>query len=252
HTLGNGHATDHQEQRMVAEGDRHRAGFAARPVLLHDAPAVLALGDHDAQRAGVVALDTVGAAVDPAAVGIFLDHQAAGADVVAAVLLVPARRREVAQVHLLADLDAFLHRPVLDGFERQHGAAGVDLPPGLDQVDLGDARVEAAAQRHPRRRGQHVADDAVARLVARDVVEQHRRVAGALHEDVHDGADLQLRAGAVDFPQLAQGPHLVEPAAQGQIAELHEGTVYLCRAPSCSVTWARWSAATWRRRFWTP
>ena len=63
--------------------DRHR--LAARLVLVAHLPAVLAGRDVEARGLGVVDHHAIGAAIDPALVGIAGDVEAAGADVAAAV-----------------------------------------------------------------------------------------------------------------------------------------------------------------------
>src|SRR5947208_3663105 len=95
---------------------------------------------------------------------------------------------------------------------RLERAAGIDLSPGTNQVQFGDVGIEATAQGNPRGRSEHVADHAIAGFVAGDVVEQHSRVPGALHEDVHDGADLELAISPFDLAQLTKLANLVEPA----------------------------------------
>ena len=64
--------------------------------------AVLAGRDVEAERLLVVDHDAVGAAIDPAVVGIAHDVVAAGADIAAAVLRVPLRRREFGDVDVVA------------------------------------------------------------------------------------------------------------------------------------------------------
>ena len=60
--------------------------------------------------ASVVHLHAVAAVVDPAGVRILHDHDAAGADVVAAVALVPSRRRNLEEVDVVAGGDVLQQR----------------------------------------------------------------------------------------------------------------------------------------------
>src|SRR5262245_39065087 len=100
---------------MHAHDHRDRARLAALVIAALDQVAVLALGAHDRRRARAVGLHAIGAVVDPAGVGILHDHHAAGADIVAAVVLVPPRRRDALDVDVLAAADVFHERP---GFDR--------------------------------------------------------------------------------------------------------------------------------------
>ena len=57
-------------------------------------------------------------------------------------------------------------------------------------------------------------DHAKAARIARDVVEQHRAVAGLALVEIHDPADLFLAIGALDQLQFVGGIELAEPGAQ--------------------------------------
>ena len=60
----------------------------------------------------------IGAGIEPVFFGIAGDAVSAGADVAAAVLLVPDRRREFRQVDVVAHQNVFQHRAVLDDLVR--------------------------------------------------------------------------------------------------------------------------------------
>src|SRR5919197_821084 len=96
--LGAGH---HQEDRVVAEGDGDRSpDFAAEP-FVDVLPSVLAGDGIDGSGATVLLnLHAVSAAVDAAAVRVAGQNDAAGAEVAAAVVLVPEGRRESQEVHV--------------------------------------------------------------------------------------------------------------------------------------------------------
>src|SRR5262249_33052311 len=86
-------ARGHPERHWIAaadDGDGHRC--AARLVLVAHLAAVLARRDVEARGLGVVDHHAIGAAVDPALVGIAGDVEAAGTDVAAAVGRVPFGR----------------------------------------------------------------------------------------------------------------------------------------------------------------
>src|SRR5262249_34945389 len=73
---------------------------------------------HDRGHARPLRLHTVGAVIDPAGIGILHDHHAAGADVIAAVVLVPARRRNFLDVHVLSAAHVLKQRSALDRHRR--------------------------------------------------------------------------------------------------------------------------------------
>ena len=175
---------------------------------------MLALGAHHGGELLVVRLHAIGAVVDPAGVGIAHDHHVAGADVVAAVVLVPARHRNLEQVDVVAGLDvlqqrAARHRHRRDGLRLLHVFA-----PMPHQFDLG--AVGRMAHRHvdAADRGEQVRQDAMALGIAGNVVEQHQRIADLALVDVDDAADLALALGAADVRHLAGRFHLREPGAQ--------------------------------------
>src|SRR3984893_3757497 len=96
-------AAGHQERHGIAAAhDRDRHRLAARQVLVSHLAAMLAGRDVEAGRLGNVDHDPVGAAIDPAVVGIAQYVEAAGADIAAAVRLVPLRRRAFSQVDVVA------------------------------------------------------------------------------------------------------------------------------------------------------
>ena len=111
---------DHEQRRMHAAHHGHRARLAALVILLLDHVAVLALGAHHGGERLVVRLHPVGAVVDPAGVRIAHDHHVAGADVIAAVVLVPARHRNLEQVDVVAGLDVVQERTARD-LDRRDG-----------------------------------------------------------------------------------------------------------------------------------
>ena len=84
----------HPGRRLAAEHDGDRTGFAGLPVFAGDLLAMLLLDDPERQAVFADDAGAVGADVDPAAVGIFDHHHVAGADIAAAVMLVPLGRRE--------------------------------------------------------------------------------------------------------------------------------------------------------------
>ena len=143
HAVGH-FAAAHEE----AHRDRRRStmatgiALAARLVLVAHLAAVLAGRDVDAERLGVVDHDAVGAAIDPALVRIADDVVAAGADIAAAVLAVPLRRREFGDVDGVAGHDVLHHRAGLDEFRRDAlQVGGVVDAEAFAQLDLASMSV---------------------------------------------------------------------------------------------------------------
>ena len=109
--------------------------LAAFVIAALDQVAVLAFRAHDGGHAGAVRLHAIGAIIDPARVGILHDHHAAGADVVAAVVLVPTRRRNFLDIHIFSAAHVFEQRPALDNDRRNAlGLLHVSAPIG-DELD---------------------------------------------------------------------------------------------------------------------
>ncbi len=144
-------ARDHEQRRMHAAHHRDRARLAALVVLLLDHVAVLALGAHHGGEPLVVRLHAIGAVIDPAGVGIAHDHHVAGADVIAAVVLVPARHRDLEQVDVVAGLDVFQERAARH-LDRRDGLGLLHvLAPVPHQFDLAAVGADGPCVRLMRR-----------------------------------------------------------------------------------------------------
>ena len=113
--IGDFEAGDHEQCRMHAADDRDRARLAALVVAASDKIAMLAFRAHDRCHIGLVRLHAIGAVIDPAGVRIAHDHHVAGANVIAAVMLVPARYRNFENVDVGAGAHIFHDRAALDG-----------------------------------------------------------------------------------------------------------------------------------------
>src|SRR5215831_20465940 len=204
----------HEQGGVHAHDHRDRARLAALVIAALDQVAVLALGAHDRRRARAVGLHAIGAVVDPAGVGILHDHHAAGADIVAAVVLVPPRRRDALDVDVLAAADVFHERP---GFDRDRRDAArllhVFAPIG-DELERGTVDGQTEREVDAPHRGENVREDAVAVGIAGNVVEQHGAVAHLAHVEVDDAADFRLALGAADLLHLARRAQRIDPAAQ--------------------------------------
>ena len=85
---------------MMAEGHGNRCQLAATLVLVNMQPGVVTGVDEEAQPPRVVDHHAVGPDVHPPRVRVPGDHGVEGAEVTAAIELVPLRSRENGQVHV--------------------------------------------------------------------------------------------------------------------------------------------------------
>src|SRR5262249_16500510 len=127
----------HEHGRMHARDDGDRAGLFALVIPRHDDAAVLAGRHHHGRHIRSLALDAIGAVVDPAAIRAFHHHHAGRADEGPPFLLVPAGVWNFADVARLALADFFRERPAIDlpGLVAR-GVLHVAAPPP-DQIHLG-------------------------------------------------------------------------------------------------------------------
>ena len=99
--IGNFEPGDGEQAGMDADHHGDRARLAALVIAAHEMSPCLPL-EIITEAVPVVHLDAVGAVIDPAGIRVLHDHHAAGADVIAAVALVPARRRNLQEIDRLA------------------------------------------------------------------------------------------------------------------------------------------------------
>jgi hypothetical protein len=171
-------------------------------------------------------LHAIGAVIDPAGVRIAHDHHVAGADVIAAVVLVPARHRDLENVDAAAGQRIVHHRPTLDS-HRRNGACFLHVAPPV-MNELGGARVGIEPERDidAANRGQDVGEDPVAAGITGNIVEQDCLVANPPLINIDDAADLELAIGTPDVLQLAGRPRLRDPGAQ--ILTFLRGGLFSC------------------------
>src|SRR5262249_3735111 len=100
--------------RIAADHHHHRHGLTPLEIFLAVDPARVALRPDQADRLPAVHLGAVGAGVEPVLLGIARDAVGAGADITAAVPLVPDRGRELGDVDVVAHHDVLEDGPVLD------------------------------------------------------------------------------------------------------------------------------------------
>ena len=211
---GNLDPRHHEQRRMHAADDGDGARLSELVPAPHDQVSVLALRGHDRRDAAVLGLDAVGAVVDPAGVGVLHDHHAAGADVAAAVVLVPFRRRDFEDVDVAAGGDVLHQRPVRDR-DRRNGLGVLHVgAPVAHEVHLARLGRHAEREIDPPHRGEDVRHHPMAAREAGDVVEHHRRRPHGALVDVDDAADLRVALGAGDGHELAGRLHLRQPDAE--------------------------------------
>ncbi len=109
--IGNFQPGDHEQSGMYAADHSDRTGLAAFVIASADEIAVLAFRAH--HRCGIarLRLHAIGAVIDPAGIRIAHDHHVAGADIVTAVLLVPARDGDFENVDIGAGQDVSITGP---------------------------------------------------------------------------------------------------------------------------------------------
>src|SRR5215469_957486 len=121
---------------MHANYRRDRTGLAAFMIFAHDEIAVLALGAVNGCYVTIMHLDPVGAVIDPAGIRVLHDHHAGGADEIAAVLFVPFRRRDAAQIELVAAKSIVLDRAACDSDRRNRFHLSHRAAPELNEIDI--------------------------------------------------------------------------------------------------------------------
>src|SRR5215472_888335 len=201
--IGNFQAGDHKQGRMHAANDGDRARFAALMITPADQIAVLAFRAHDGRGIARLRLHTIGAVID-----------AAGADVIAAVMLMPARHRDFEDVDVSAGADAVHDRTVLHGDGRNRARVLHMTSPVLDELIWPRVGIEPERDIDPAHRGQNVGQDPMAARKSGNVVEQHGLVADAALINIDDAADFALALGAFDVLNLLGRAHLRDPGAQ--------------------------------------
>src|SRR5262245_1695054 len=204
----------HEQRGMHSNDHRDRACLAALVIFAHNEIAVLALGAVYGGDIAALDLHPIGAIVDPATVRVFHQDHAAGADEIAAVLLMPLRGRDAVQIDLVTAVDVFLNGSAIDhpgrnGLHLAHIAA-----PERDKLHFAGIGRQADRDVDPRHGGEHIGENPVAFRIAGDVVEQNRLVADPALIDIDDAADFLLAFGTADLLQLVGLFHGDEPRPQ--------------------------------------
>src|SRR5262249_33179259 len=197
-------ARGHQESHGIAaadHGDRHRR--AARLVLVAHLAAVLAGRDVEARGLGVVDHHAIGAAVDPALVGIAGDVEAAGADVAAAVGRVPFGCGEGGDVDVVSGHDVLENRTIVDvsGRDARHRPHEIGAEP-FAQFDL--AEIGGKAEHHVLALAAEEVDQHPAAFDRPRHLTEHEAGRAIVVDHAGDHADILLPAEAAHVLDLAE------------------------------------------------
>jgi len=119
--------------------------------------------------------DAVRAVIDPAFIGITRDIDAAGADIAAAVLVVPERRRKLEHVDVAILLHVLHKRGFLDELRGHRFDLFIVFLPNPHEIHFGVAGRESESQSQTLARGERIGQHAVALGIAFDVLEKHGR-----------------------------------------------------------------------------
>ena len=180
---------------------------------------MLARRDVEARGLGVVDHHAIGAAVDPALIGIAGDVEAAGADVAAAVGRVPFGRGEGGDVDVVSGHDVFENRAVIDVFGRDapHRPDEIGAEP-LAQIDL--AEIGRKAERHVLALAAEEIDQHPAAFDRpRHLLEHEAGRAVVVRRRARDHADVLLPGEAAQLLDLAELARLFEPLTQIVVAK---------------------------------
>ena len=181
---------------------------------------VVARRHQHADRGLVVHHGAVGAGVEPVLLRVAGDAVGAGADVAAAVLLVPDRRGELGHVDGVAGDDVLEDRAVLDDLVRDRLLLlEIGLAEGVAQFPFG--QMVGKAERHVAAdAGEHVEQHAKALRAARHVVEHHAGAVLLAQDRLGGEPDVLLPARALDVADLAEQFGAREPFAQVVVGDV--------------------------------
>ena len=198
---------------MHAADHRDRAGLALLVIAAHDQIAMLALGAHDRGDARLLRLHAIGAVIHPARIAVLHHHHVAGADVIAAVQLMPFGNRYLEDVDVLAFGDILQQRARFHRLGRNRLRLFHIAAPIMDEIERAGIGRIAERQMDALDRGEDIGDHAMAARIAGHVVEQHGRIAGLALVEIDDAADLLLAVRPRDVLDLARRFHLGDPAS---------------------------------------
>ena len=201
--IGHFQPGDHEQGRMHSGHNRNRARLATVKIFTHQNVAMLALGDHDRCRLGVMRLNAVSAVIDPARIRVLHHHHAGGADEVTAIEFVPLGRGDLHDVDVVTFKDILDQRAAIDLDRLMDRLVLHVIAPVIDQFDL--RGIDGLAERDidTRYRGQDIREHPATFRKARDVVEHDGRVGHLVHVDIDDSADFFVVIRTAHMLQLA-------------------------------------------------
>ncbi len=195
---------------------RHDHGTGLAHVEIFSAMQAAMFSGRDVERKSVFSLqhDAISSRVDPTFVRVAGDHEIVGADIAAAVKLMPARDRKSFEIDIALE-PVLKDRRVgyilrLDGFEVSNLAA-----PGLDEVRDADFGIGAHRQSEPLDTIDLAAENLHVLTRAGNIFkEQRRRVLVALENHFNKPAHIFIPGNPRDAAQLADLFDFVQPSAQ--------------------------------------
>ncbi len=220
HAVGGFDAAIEESNRIAADhhGDRHR--LAALEIFLAVDPAVMALRHDEADGLLVVHLRAVGAGVEPVLLGVDGDAVGAGADIAAAVLLMPDRRGELGDVDVIAHHDVLKNRSALDHLMRNDfGILEIGLAIGVGELPFGQVIRKSEGQVAPLA-GEHVEQHAEALRAAGHVLEHDAGAVLGAQDGLGGEPDILLPGCAAHDLHLTKPLRERDPLAQVVIGDV--------------------------------
>ncbi len=212
----------------------------------------MAFRHHEADGLLVVHLRAIGAGVEPVLLGVDGDAVGAGADIAAAVLLVPDRGGELGDVDVIAQHDVLEHRAVVDDLVRDDLRLDeIGLAIGVGELPLGQVVRKSKGQVAPPA-GEHVEQHAEALRAAGHVLEHDAGAVLGAQDRLGGEPDILLPGCAAHDLHLAQPLREREPFAQVVVGdvrgEVAAGGHSVCFPCDCRLFYAGGSVSPSRVR----
>ena len=180
--------------------------------------------------------DAIAAEIDPAFVEIAADRDIERAQVTAAVALVPMRRGQRQKIDVLAFEDIFHQGSRIDDARRHQLRIVQALLPGVDELIAAVIERQMIGQTLAlERRIVDAGQDAPARWIVFDLIEEHRRRRLGLRRHLGHRADFLIPVRAFDDSQLAERIDALQPIAQIPIVHQSLLTLEPILERTCSV-----------------
>ena len=188
-----------KQRRLLAEGEHHRATFTARPIFLDDQARVMDVIDENTQGIFVLHDHPVDTHIDPTGFGLAGKNARSRPDIIAAVQFVPFWRGKFQQVDVFSGKDVFQNRTGFYFLWRERFEGLELILPCLDQIHVGQIRVEPQPQSHSPDAGHGVGRNTISARKSLDVVEQKHGMARRAGDRLRQCADFFVAVGAVDL-----------------------------------------------------